>query len=331
MRIRVFRRSTSNLAQSLVFTFLLFLVVGFIKQQRYFLRTISQLSETELLGIDTHNDLVIRKAKTPVHKCVIRNATVTMPMAPHFIIIGAQKAGTSYLVDVLKQHPNLIHASEDGTKELHFLDWKIESRADKRLALIEKLHLNNEEELWCHFRKDYSSKFNTSLLMQFPSLKAFEKTPSYLFHGYYLPPLVEKVCPWKPKLLAILRNPIERAWSHYNMDITQNPRVRPYSFESFLEKELDVMRQVGLTNASLWNDTSFELPLLSQRGLDLAHKTVFRRVFLNNYLQRGMYAVHLQKWKQVFGDGLMVLKYEDLYGESAQTYYDSILRFLGVP
>ena len=37
-----------------------------------------------------------------------------------------------------------------------------------------------------------------------------EKTPSYMLLGN-LPQVIDAVCPWKPKILAILRNPVDRA------------------------------------------------------------------------------------------------------------------------
>jgi len=40
-------------------------------------------------------------------------------MVPHFLIIGAQRCGTSSLYENIIQHPNVISAS---TKEVHFFD-----------------------------------------------------------------------------------------------------------------------------------------------------------------------------------------------------------------
>jgi hypothetical protein len=114
------------------------------------------------------------------------------------------------------------------------------------------------------------------------------------------------------------------------------------SFETILEREVEALRAYGLSVAPRLSDSrphhvrddphnnSFALPTLSPLHLDAAHQKVFRKVFLANYLQRGMYAVQLARWKKSVGSQLMVVNYDDLFGPMAQHHFNAILRFVGV-
>lgn len=358
------RVSPSRIAHSLTSSFLFFVLVGFVRQQKNFITTVHELSESKavflMLDDATHRRIenptkrttskhLSLVNRTKMHACRLYNQTLTFPEAPAFIIIGAQKAGSSALADYLKLHPNIVGSSSDRDKELHFLDWMI---PNQRQRYEKQIEMNiTEEELWCYYRHSYVQNFDTDRLRRDPSLVAFEKTPSYLFLGYYLPEVLKHVCPWNPKLLAIVRNPIDRAWSQYNMAkrryqvLSRNDRLLSTrinnnstpTFEELIEKELESLKFLRLSNApSIHNDTEwdmsqFEIPNLTEADLNEAHKKHYRQVFLSNYLQRGMYAIQLQRWREAFGDHLLIIRYEDLYGPNAQEVYDQVVDHIGVP
>lgn len=355
------RVSTAGAAQSLTASFLVFILVGFIRQQKYFISNIHELSESKALFLmfddAKHFEFRFREdqppvpsktvARTKIHSCRIQNETLTFPEAPAFIIIGAQKAGSSALADYLKRHPNIVGPNSSRDKELHFLDWTVPSRKE-RDELKGEMDIT-EDELWCYYRQKYANHFDTTLLSGNPSLVAFEKTPSYMFRGYDIPDILKRLCPWNPKLLVILRNPIDRAWSQYNMAkatkqlVTNHDRLvidtnSTPTFEELLEKEISSLRSLELSNAPLLRDPSsewdrrlFAIPNTSKSNLDEAHRKHYRRIFRSNYLQRGMYAIQLQRWKDAFGDRLLVVRYEDLYGPIAQGVYDQVVDHIGVP
>ena len=107
---------------------------------------------------------------------------------PDFIIIGAQRSGTTSLYNYLIEHQNIKSTSQ---KEIHYFD----NNYDKGLT-------------W------YSKKF--------PSIRkgieiTGEASPYYIFH----PHAVNRISKDFPnvKLIVLLRNPIERAYSHYCMAI----------------------------------------------------------------------------------------------------------------
>jgi hypothetical protein len=282
--------------------------------------------------------------------CRYQQSTLSFPLAPNLIIIGAQKAGTSALAEFLATHPQMEPPSPLSSRnfEAHFMDWTIPLNQQSREEQIKKERLDNEDELFCRYRSEYSHMWNDTKLLSDPTKVSFEKTPSYLFLAYAIPDILIRVCPWKPKLLAILRNPVDRAWSQFNMDKRMKSKFmrKNDTFERILEREIDALRRNGLSFAPTTieagvnrTDPRFHLPNHSattttiqqhQDQIDIAHQRVFRKVFLSNYLQRGMYAVQLTRWKQVFGNDLMVVNYDDLFGPHAQRCVNSILRFVGV-
>lgn len=105
---------------------------------------------------------------------------------PTFMIIGAQKGGTTSLHKYLLQHPRLISPKK---KELHFFD---------------KAESTNISE----YNKQFPVRYFSNQL-------SFESTPSYL----YYPLAAKRIFEYNPKLkfIVLLRNPVERAYSAWNM------------------------------------------------------------------------------------------------------------------
>lgn len=283
----------------------------------------SSLSEQKLEG-------------TRRHSCTVGNQTFTYPEVPSFLIVGAQKSGTTTLADKLREHPNIVSTRDfsENFHETHFFDWRFPNAETRQKMMLEQNI--SEDEVFCHCRQAYLQKFDTSVMLRKSQMLAFEKTPSYLFHDN-IPGLVLRTCPWKPKVIVLLRNPIDRAFSHHNMDLRKK-RVNN-SFEEAVNHELHWMREFSLSNApplmnsSRWNISDFFIPDLSREDLSKKHKRLFRRVFISNYLQRGLYWRQLLEWKEVFGEShLLVINYERLYAiETSRQEYSRILAFLGVP
>jgi len=123
-----------------------------------------------------------------------RQATWRNRSLPDFIIIGAQKSGTTSLYRYLSQHPQLIASYK---KEVHFFD-----------GGIDNYYVDNFEKGEAWYRANFPRKRKSNT-----SQKVFEASPLYLFN-----PLVpQRIYDFMPevKLIAILRNPVERAISHY--------------------------------------------------------------------------------------------------------------------
>ncbi len=113
-----------------------------------------------------------------------RNITSKYRSVPDYLIVGAQKAGSTSLYDYLVQHPD---ASAAKHKEVHYFT----NNFDKRL----------------NWYKAYFSYARSSGLVG-------EATPYYLYH----PLAAERIKTTLPsiKIIIVLREPVSRAISHYH-------------------------------------------------------------------------------------------------------------------
>lgn len=112
---------------------------------------------------------------------------------PAFLIIGAQRAGTTSLFRVLRQHPQLYPSF---VKEVHYFDGGVTPGTDNYAR----------GEAW------YRSHFPWLSTLGGDG-KAFEASPLYLFHPE-APARLHALLP-QARLVVLLRDPVERALSQY--------------------------------------------------------------------------------------------------------------------
>ena len=121
---------------------------------------------------------------------------------PNFLIIGVQKAGTTSIYNYLRQHPQVYMSP---IKETNFLekDWE-------KVGKEQSLYNSNGIDTWEKYCQLFAGAKDEIALG--------EASPNYLFH---YKSSVERILKYVPeaKLIAILRNPIERAYSDYLMHI----------------------------------------------------------------------------------------------------------------
>jgi Sulfotransferase domain len=295
-----------------------------------------------------HQPLPRQGPRTTTFTCQILNRTVTIPTVPHFLIVGAQKAGTTALLEFLKQHPDLESSME---KETHFFDWHYPSQHKRKDWLTERrlpMNLSPEEET-CAVRKAYSEYFNATSIRMGRNTIVFEKTPGYLFLNE-VPKRIATTLFWKPKIVVILRNPVDRAISNYRMKI----RTYGRSFEDIVDAELASLIALGLSRAPLRNeshilektktnnndtaDLLFGLPDLEPAVSESLHWKHYRKIQHCNYIQRGMYAQQLERWLHYFpinkkdkhpsSSSLLVLQYEE-FREHPERVFERLLAFVG--
>jgi hypothetical protein len=132
-----------------------------------------------------------------------------------------------------------------------------------------------------------------------------ESSPYYIYHPHAAK-RVAKVVPWA-KLIALLRNPVDRAYSDYNHKFRE--AREHFSFEEAIEAEEDRLRG---EKEKLLADEDYHSPKYS-------------------YLSRGIYVDQLVEWDRYFdSDQLLVLKSEYFF-ENPQESYERVLRFPGLP
>ena len=111
---------------------------------------------------------------------------------PHLVIVGAQKAGTTAIGRLLQSVPNMV-----GTKgmEAHFWDFTAPRRLEWTSAQK------------CLYRMKYRRKFDADSIG--PDTIVFEKTPSLLAIPQKAPVIRAMMEPYPPKVVIILRNPVD--------------------------------------------------------------------------------------------------------------------------
>ena len=281
---------------------------------------------------------------------------VHLPTAvPHLILIGAQKSGTSTLQTIFDKQPNIIKPSFKRKFEPHFFDFDVGLR---RPTVYN--HTFSEEEL-CKFRKSYAAYFDLPTIKPNVSI-VFEKTPSYMIHPS-IPKQIDAICPWKPKILVTLRDPVSRAWSQFQMD-NGNKRgangkklkPNPDLFYKQVDKEIEEFVKHGLLKGPFistpdadigenggtlsfgqfrqQNSTfPFRFPNLSLK--DYTERIISFGGNRRGDLFRGLYAPLLLPWVQQFArdDRLMVLRFEPFVKEEDEgnrTTVNEVLQFAGL-
>jgi hypothetical protein len=243
------------------------------------------------------------RAKAPLRPVIrrYRLATSRFRILPAFLIIGAQRAGTTSLFHYLSLHPDVAMPSPRAgpvrwAKEPHFFDEKFSQGLDWYRAFFPLAAA-----------RDLRRRRGGDLL-------AGEATPYYLFH----PAVPARVAATLPdvRLIALLRDPVERAYSHYHL-MERRGRER-LSFEAALDAEEERLAQV---EHALFE----EQEIRTEHGFR-AHDHHRHR----SYLSRGLYAEQLERWLAYFPRGqLLVLRAEDFLARPAEIYGE-VLEFLGL-
>jgi Sulfotransferase domain len=215
-------------------------------------------------------------------------ATHPIRRLPDFLIIGAQRAGTTSLYRYLVAHPAV--ASAMPSKGVHYFD----THFDESLA-------------W------YRGHFPTILAARYTRVRrgvdliTGEASPYYLFH----PRVPERVADALPnvKLIVLLRDPIERAYSHYANEVARG--YEELSFEQALDREA---RRLKGESEKLETDPGYH---------SLAHQH-------HSYLARGLYLEQIERWRSFFPrDQLQILSAERLFADPSAVLAE-VHDFLGV-
>lgn len=126
-----------------------------------------------------------------------------MAQAPlvNFLIAGVQKGGTTALFDYLGDYPDICRPQ---LKELHVFD--------------------DERRDWSRpDYADYHARFADPA-----GRPCGEATPIYT----YWPNSLERIAAYNPamKLIVVLRDPVQRAWSHWRMEYARGAESHPFAW-----------------------------------------------------------------------------------------------------
>lgn len=262
--------------------------------------------------------------------------------ALHAVIIGAMKGGTQALHKILISHPRILTASK-GHGELHFFS----NRGLKRnlpedspalksafSKTIPRQDLRDGFESILNDREGLNSRRNGTYDItneQNIDMVGIHSAPIYLLSGRSVPARLMCVAPWT-KVIAILRNPIDRAFSHYNFVHDWNKR-RKLTFQEFIAEDIRLLKKVGLIQD--WSRTGFETFSGSVREFE-AWETYVKRAQNKGPVGRGLYAIQLEIWMDEFRkvnksieDDLLVLRSEETKDNPKDAFHQSV-EFLGL-
>jgi len=210
-------------------------------------------------------------------------------MLPAFLIIGAQRCGTTSMYRTLSQHPAVLKAVLH--KGVHYFD------------------MNYGQGLgW--YQAHFPLAARARHIENSAGIKplTFESSPYYLFHPL-APARIARDLPGV-KLLVLVRDPVERAYSAYAHELARGYESEP--FERALEMEED--RLSG----------EVERIVADQGYLSHSHQH-------HAYRTRGQYADQLEALERHFGpDRVHVVDSGDFF-TSPEPVYDRVLDFLGLP
>src|SRR5437763_2603905 len=189
-----------------------------------------------------------------------------------FLVAGAQKSGTTALNYYLRRHPRIALPVK---KELHFFD---------------------NDELFAGGNVSYEP-LHKMFRRARPGSIAGENTPIYLYWRSALPRIRE----YNPamKFIVILRNPIERAYSQWNMQRIRG--IEPFDFLEAVEAERDRIAQ-----------------------------SAPKQLRKFSYVDRGRYGEQLERAFRLFPrEQFLVIKYEEFRARQREMV-ETVFRFLGL-
>lgn len=187
-----------------------------------------------------------------------------------FIIGGVQKSGTSALYYYLMNHPDIFMPN---IKELHYFDTHTNQ------------HDINYNQLHQHFEKSLDYQI------------IGEATPIYFFWS----PCIKRIYKYNPQIkwILVFRNPIDRAFSQWNMN-----RINGWEKNTFYKAINDEKKRL-------------------EKHSNLKHRRF-------SYISRGFYYIQITKLLEYFPiKNILFIQYEDLCDNPVRIKKD-ISSFLGI-
>ena len=208
-----------------------------------------------------------------------RKITSSFRMLPSFLILGGSRSGNTSLFAYLTEHPNIMPGS---LKAFFFFQY---------------------------FTNNKTSFYRSQFPIKRKNLITCDSTSSYFVHPL-IPARVHKLLP-SAKLIVVLRNPVERAYSEFHYTVTLGSELTE-NFEDVIKSEL---KRIEIGNKK---------PELKIENTNYNH-------FAFSHLRDGLYVQHLERWLKFFpNEQLLVLHTKDL-----STNFDNTLaktfEFLNLP
>ena len=217
----------------------------------------------------------------------LRGLTSRYRMLPDFVILGGQRCGTSSLYKYLGRHPEIAPSLR---KEIEYFTIDF-----------------GRGEGWYRAHVPLRMR-HTIARLRGRSLLTFEATPDYLFDPR-APERLKALLP-NAKLVVLLRDPVDRAYSHYH-------HMARLGFED-----------MTFPDAIAAEDERLDGQLTEMERDPLSRVLPFRRF---SYASRGLYAEQLERWFAHFPrEQFLILDSGDFFSDPKAALH-RILEFVGAP
>ena len=205
---------------------------------------------------------------------IFHESTSFMRTVPDFLIVGTSFCAKTLLYNNLAQHKFILNNLREESG--YFLD------------------TNHKGFSW------YKSNFPTNHYRSFFQLIHGKKPrigETVNLPGYFVPKRVSENL-GKPKIIAILRNPVDRAYARYLEEIRNGNEKKPFEEVLDIEYELIKNKEDEIIKSNLILDS--------------------RHLFL--YRLEGLYVEYLMQWNQYFPkENILIIKTENLFTNPIQT------------
>ena len=203
---------------------------------------------------------------------------------PDFLVIGAKRCGTTSLYQHLPEHPCISKSPHDN---MGFFN--------------DNFHLGVN---W--YKSFFPTTFTRNKIKsKFGDFLAFDVTTKYMEEES----TANNVYQTKPnmKIIIILRNPVDRAYSQYHLSVRQTAERR--SFEDVVEENMNRLNKE------------------SHEHYEIKPKFSVKE---DNYLKKGLYALQLRYWLKIFPrENILIVSTEE-FESNQQIIYNKIFEFLNI-
>ena len=219
---------------------------------------------------------LLRRIKHVVLKRHVYGWSSPFRVLPDLIVIGVVRSGTTSLYHHLSQHPCMKMSAYD---ELGFFDINYDLG-----------------KYW--YRSMFPTKFHKEkIIKKYGKFMTYDVTPFYIYNEK-VPKRIHETLP-NSKIIVILRNPIDRAYSNYFINKQEK------KFEDVIANEKKIIDKIDRTN--------------EEEYYKFVHTSL---------LARGFYAEQLEKWYKIFSkDHILVIKSEE-FARDTKKIMNEIFQFL---
>lgn len=222
------------------------------------------------------------------HQLLKRNYyAITGPtrVLPDFLIIGAKRCGTTSLFSHLPEHPSISKSHHDNMG-----------------------FFNDNFHLGVNWYKSFFPTISHKIKIQkqYGKFLAFDVTTRYMESKT----TAENIKKTKPdmKIIIMLRNPVDRAYSQFNVSVKE--KAERLDFEKAISEEISRL--------------NYELDESQRKSLEFS-------ISDRHYIKKGLYAKQLKPWFDIFSkENILVLSTEE-FKRNGREIYKEIFSFLDIP